>query len=49
MKRLVLVVICLFLISTAVGCWNKREVETLGFVTLLGFDLLETFNIAVWE
>lgn len=47
MKRLVLVVICLFLISTAVGCWNKREVETLGFVTLLGFDLLETGEFEV--
>lgn len=42
MKRILLVVICLILVGFATGCWNRREVETLGFVTMVGLDLADT-------
>jgi spore germination protein KC len=49
MKRVILVAICLALMGITTGCWNRREVETLGFVTLIGLDIVETgeFEITV--
>ncbi len=36
-----------FLASTLTGCWSRREIETLGFVTALGVDRTEEGEIEI--
>jgi len=37
-KALLLLVVCCLSTSLLAGCWNRRELETLGFITSVGLD-----------
>jgi len=37
-KYLALGLVALLLVVNTAGCWNRREIETLGFVSLIGID-----------
>ncbi|MBE3519385.1 MAG: Ger(x)C family spore germination protein [Firmicutes bacterium] len=38
MSKFIIIFITAFSASTLTGCWNRRELDTLGFVTALGVD-----------